>query len=82
MTTDIPGYHSSPVDAAKSATAAGVRQLLLYHVVPPLMLPGMEAAFLQGVPEAFSGPVTLGVDGSLFSLPAGSDAVNGMPRAL
>ena len=82
VTTDIPGYHSSPVDAAKSATAAGVQHLLLYHVVPPLMLPGMEAAFLQGVPEAFSGPVTLGVDGSLFNLPAGTNTVEKLPNAL
>jgi len=82
VTTDIPGYHSSPVDAAKSATAAGVQHLLLYHVVPPLLLPGMEAAFLEGVPEAFSGPVTLGVDGSLFSLPAGTRAVNELPHSL
>ncbi len=82
VTTDIPGYHSSPVDAAKSATAAGVRHLLLYHVVPPLLLPGLEAAFLQGVPEAFAGPVTLGRDGSLFSLPSGSDAVSELPNAL
>jgi ribonuclease Z len=82
VTTDIPGYHSSPVDAAKSATAAGVQHLLLYHVVPPLMLPGMEAAFLQGVPEAFSGPVTLGVDGSLFNLPADTNTVEKLPNAL
>ena len=82
VTADIPGYHSSPEDAAKSATAAGARHLLLYHIVPPLLVPGMDAAFLKGVPEAFAGPVTLGVDGSLFSLPAGSDAVRELPNAL
>jgi hypothetical protein len=46
------------------------------------MLPGMEAAFLQGVPEAFSGPVTLGVDGSLFNLPADTNTVEKLPNAL
>jgi ribonuclease Z len=72
VTTDILNYHASPVEAAQSAAAAGARHLLYYHVVPPLILPGMEAVFLQGVPDAYDGPITLGVDGTLISLPAGS----------
>lgn len=82
VTTDILDYHASPVEAAQSAAAAGVKQLLYYHIVPPLMLPGMEAVFLQGVPEAFSGPVTVGVDGSFFSLPAGSTEIEALPNPL
>jgi ribonuclease Z len=75
VTADILDYHASPVEAAQSAAAAGVKHLLYYHVVPPLLLPGMEAVFLHGVPEAYDGPVTLGVDGTLVSLPAGSQEV-------
>ena len=82
VTADIPGYHSSPVDAAHSAAAAGVRHLLLYHIVPPLLLPGMEAAFLSGVDGIWAGPVTVGVDGSAFSLPAGDRRVRELPNAL
>jgi ribonuclease Z len=82
VTADIPGYHTSPVEAARSAAAAGVRHLLLYHIVPPLPLPGMRAAFLDGVDAAWDGPVTLGEDGTLISLPAGSEAVEVLDDAL
>ena len=44
------------------------------HVVPPLPVPGLEAVFLEGVADAFAGGVTLGRDGTLISLPSGSDA--------
>lgn len=72
---DIPDYHSTPVEAAQLAAAAGVRALLLYHVVPQLPLPGLEAAFLRGVASAYAGPVTLARDGTLISLPQATDRV-------
>lgn len=75
ITADIPDYHTSPVEAAEIAQAAGVRHLLYYHVVPPLPLPGLDQVFLAGVSDAFDGDVTLGRDGSLISLPTGGDAV-------
>lgn len=52
-----------------------MRYLLLNHIVPPLPLPGMEAAFLADVPAIFSGPIRVGRDGDLLSLPAGSTAI-------
>lgn len=73
--SDVPGYHTTPVGAAQTAAASGARHLLLYHVVPPLPLPGLEAAFLEGVAEAYAGPVTLGRDGVTVSLPAGGRAI-------
>jgi ribonuclease Z len=75
ITADIPDYHATPVEAAELAKAAGAKHLLFYHVVPPLPLPGLEAAFLEGVSGTFAGGVTLGRDGTLISLPAGSGAV-------
>lgn len=75
ITADIPDYHTSPVEAAQIARAAGVRHLLFYHVVPPLPVPGLDVAFLAGVDDAYDGGVTLGRDGTLVSLPSGSDAV-------
>lgn len=72
---DIPDYHTSPVEAAEIANAAQVGHLLYYHIVPALPAPGMEAAFLEGTKEAFIGPITLGVDGTLISLPANSDRI-------
>jgi ribonuclease Z len=74
--SDIPDYHTTPVQAAELATAAGARHLLLYHVVPALLVPGLESAFLDGVSSVFSGGVTLGRDGTRISLPSGSKAVD------
>jgi ribonuclease Z len=71
ITTDIPDYHTTPVEAAEIARDAGVGQLLFYHVVPPTPIPGLKAAWLAGVDEVFS-QYTLGENGTGFSLPAGS----------
>ena len=71
---DIQNYHASPVEAAEIARDAGAGHLLYYHVIPPLILPGMEAAFLLGVGEIFP-EYTLGEDGTAFSLPAGSKEI-------
>jgi ribonuclease Z len=76
LASDIPDYHTTPVEAAEVAAAAGARHLLLHHVVPPLPLPGLDAAFLEGVSDAFPGGVTLGRDGTLISLPRGGDRVD------
>jgi ribonuclease Z len=75
ITRDILDYHTAPVEAAETAEEAGARHLLLYHIVPPLLFPGMETAFLEGVPAAYSGEVTLGRDGTRVSLPAGSTEI-------
>jgi len=73
---DILDYHVSPADAAASAEVAGAKHLLFYHVVPALILPGMDVAFLDGVSDAYSGDVTLGEDGTHIALPAGSDEID------
>ena len=75
ITVDILNYHTTPVEAAEIAQEASVGQLLLYHLVPPLPAKPLERLFMRGVEEAFDGPVSLGKDGMLFSLPAGSDAI-------
>ena len=71
ITLDILDYHASPVEAAETARDAGVGHLLYYHIVPPLVFPGMEAAWLEGVDDVFA-DYTLGQDGTSFTLPAGS----------
>jgi ribonuclease Z len=75
ITADIPNYHTSPVQAAEIAQAAGAKHLLFYHVLPPLPLPGLDVAFLEGVSGAYSGGVTLGRDGTMISLPSGSKEI-------
>ncbi len=76
ITRDILDGHATPVDAARSAKAAGVRHLVLTHVVPPLPVRPLEGIFLEGVAEAWPGPVTLARDGLLVQMPAGSSAIH------
>jgi ribonuclease Z len=71
---DVLDYHASPKQAAETARDANVGHLLYYHVVPPLILPGQEALWLDGAEDIFS-RYTVGRDGTSFSLPAHSAAV-------
>jgi ribonuclease Z len=70
ITRDIINAHSTPEIAADSARAAGVRQLVLSHLVPVLPSRFFYPAFLGDAKAHFSGPITVGEDGMLFSLPA------------
>jgi ribonuclease Z len=68
MARDIPGYHTTPVEAAEVARDAGVRHLVLTHLVPsPNGFLGRRL-FLRGVADVFDGEVTLGEDGAHFRL--------------
>lgn len=67
---DVPSYHSTPVQAAKVAAESGAKQMLLYHIVPPLPTSALKRVFLSGIGDVFyQGKVTLGQDGTLISLP-------------
>ncbi|NIB43695.1 MBL fold metallo-hydrolase [Pseudomaricurvus alkylphenolicus] len=72
---DITDYHASPVEAAETAQAANAKHLMYYHIVPALVAPGMESLYLEGVSDVYDGPVTLGEDGTMISLPANSEAI-------
>jgi len=65
---DIPSYHTTPEDAARIAQQAGVRQLVFYHIIPALPLAYLNAAYLGDAPKIFSGPITVGRDGTMISL--------------
>lgn len=75
ITRDILDYHASPEDAARTAEAAGVRHLVLTHIVPPLPSRLFNPAFLGDAPDLFDGPIDVGEDGMLFSLPADTDTI-------
>ncbi len=78
---DIKDYHASPEEAAETARDAGVRYLLLSHIVPTIPpLPGLEDYFLGDAPRLFNGPVKVGRDGDFISLPAGSQEVKASRR--
>ena len=75
ITRDILNYHTTPVEAAEIAQAAGVKQLLYYHLVPALPLRRLDSIFLRGVSDVYKGGVTVGQDRSWVALPANSDKV-------
>jgi ribonuclease Z len=72
--SDIQNYHASPEDAARSAKEAGVKELVLYHLVPAPPAKLIEPLFLSGAPKIF--PATrLAQDGMLVHLPSGGTAM-------
>jgi ribonuclease Z len=77
---DIPGYHSSPEDAAKAAQGAGARALVLYHLIPGPPNRYLDEAFLADAPRQFDGPITVGRDGDIISLPGASKQIRWRER--
>jgi ribonuclease Z len=73
---DIPGYHTSPEEAAEQARDAGVSYLLLYHIVPALPFSALEGPFLGKARDIFNGTIRVGHDGDFITLPANSKAIN------
>ncbi|MFI5316615.1 MAG: MBL fold metallo-hydrolase [Myxococcota bacterium] len=72
---DIPSYHTSPVEAAEVANAAGVKLLVMYHLTPSPRFGLMERAFVRGVSEVRPDHWLLADDGLLVELPASSAEV-------
>lgn len=75
ITQDIPSYHTTPEQAAGIAAQAGVKQLVFYHMIPPLPVSYLNGAFLGDAHRAYAGPITVSRDGLLISLPARSDLI-------
>ncbi|HWA64145.1 MAG TPA: MBL fold metallo-hydrolase [Caulobacteraceae bacterium] len=72
---DILRYHSTPEQAAAAANRAGVRELLLYHIIPPLPVEALEGPFLGHAREIYKGPIRVGHDGDFLSLPVGGTEI-------
>ncbi|HVP31912.1 MAG TPA: MBL fold metallo-hydrolase [Myxococcota bacterium] len=70
LATDILAYHTTPLQAAEAARAAGVPHLVLTHLVPAPDNFLARRAFLAGVADVYAGRVTLGEDGMRFTLAA------------
>jgi ribonuclease Z len=73
---DILNYHTTPEEAATQAAAAGAKQLVLNHIVPPMPVRFAYPAFLGDAAKFYDKPITVGEDGMLFSLPANSTAID------
>lgn len=76
ITRDILTYHTSPEDAARLAAQAGVRELVLTHIAPPVPSRFFEAAFLGDAATRFGGPIRIARDGLVLHLPAGSTTID------
>ena len=61
-----------PEEAAQAAQEAGVDHLVYYHIVPQLPVKLLESVFLGDSKSIFDGKITVGEDGMIFTLPAGS----------
>lgn len=68
--SDIPSYHTSPVEAARAANEAGAGQLVLTHLTPAPDNPIARRLFMRGVSKVRAKNVTLAEDGMVILLPA------------
>jgi ribonuclease Z len=68
---NLQALHATPGDAADVATGAGVGSLVLTHLIPPVPGGILEGPFLDAARLRFNGPLSIGEDGDLISLPAG-----------
>jgi len=68
-------YHSTPVQAADIANQAGVKLLAMYHLMPPLPSRLAEPIWMRGVSTVRDAGVLVTQDGTLITLPIGSDEV-------
>ncbi len=73
--SDIPSYHTTPVEAAEVANEANVKLLVMSHLTPPPPNALIERIFVRGVSAVRPSGWVLADDGMLITLPADSDAI-------
>jgi ribonuclease Z len=73
MLSDILDYHVGTDEIGALAERAGVKQLVLTHLVPGIFNPSIINYFMfeRPVAKAYSGDIVVGVDGSEIELPLG-----------
>lgn len=69
---DIQSYHIAPEEAADAANKAGVKLLVLYHLIPAPDNFMARRIFTRRMDGARRGDWDLAEDGSLYTLPVGS----------
>lgn len=56
-------YHSPTMDVAEMAREAGVKELVLTHLIPPIPNEGpMVEEFVAGMSDVYKGPISVAVD--------------------
>lgn len=60
---DVPSYHITTIEVAETARDADVREVVLTHVIPSIVSQDpMEALFVQGMSEIYSGRIRVARD--------------------
>jgi ribonuclease Z len=72
---DIEDYHITPEQAAGIANDANIKLLVFYHLLPSPDGFLARKVFESGIGDARRGEWTISDDGSLYTLPMGSDTV-------
>lgn len=72
---DIEDYHITPEQAARIANEAGVKLLVFYHLLPAPDGLLTRRLFAQGLSDSRGDDWTIADDGSLYTLPLGSDRI-------
>ena len=72
---DIEDYHITPEQAARIANQAQVKLLVFYHLLPAPDGFLLRRLFAHGVNDVRRGDWTIADDGSLYTLPLGSDDI-------
>jgi ribonuclease Z len=63
LLADVPGYHAPTIAVAQLARDAGVRRLVLSHVIPPIPNEGPQVAeFIAGMDAIYKGPIAVAQD--------------------
>mgnify|MGYP001818635395 CR=1 FL=1 len=68
---DIQDYHAHGGDLSALVEKSGVKQLALYHLVPPPSNPLLKKIFTRDLPAG----TVMTVDAMIFELPAGSEEI-------
>jgi ribonuclease Z len=74
ITEDIQESHIRPEEAALVAKEAGVKKLLITHVLPPVP-EFLINPFLRDARDVFAGEVRMANDGTMAKLPVNSDQI-------
>lgn len=72
---DILDYHISPEDAALVAQEAGVAQLVLTHILPPIPSQILKNGYIKEARAVYDGDIYIANDGTLMKLPVDSSEI-------
>ncbi|MBN2556510.1 MAG: hypothetical protein JXA97_11270, partial [Anaerolineales bacterium] len=73
---DIQDYHITPEGAGIVAREAGVSQLLITHILPPVPVDFLVNTFLADARDVYDGDVRMANDGTMVIIPIDSGEID------